>query len=645
MKVHYFIINFLRAIIGLSFLFLVSCQEEFRTNEEGDDCFVEFSFIQSPVETRAVVGEDGSGSFTDGDKIDLYTRSVSGAKHFLLTMQDGQWKPQIRRSQLGEGDVTLTGYYPATEPAQSPDEEYCHAVSDDQSTEESFTASDLLRGYTQLADGKTLVQMDFSHAMHRLRVNVQPQAGGSLPADLKVEVLSKRSGTVAGDGVATVDARADAEWITAHAMTEGWAAILFPQSTESYKLQDWIRLTTGEKSSTFRLPENINGKPFTRFETGQEVTVDLTLTIQGGEAGTYTLTFDSNGGTGEIPPRHLKPGEKTIMPDGAEYFTKPNGKFYAWNSSPEMEGIEEWVVGGTFTMPDHDMTVYAIWHLVDDNIGGACEEFKGQTKWLKGIEPPKESDWEQVLTWDHTDGLDGKTVPTRPGCGWYDVSQDIYDMCWAAGASDVLHYWMDRNQEYLDRYGYDGPRQYNYQSAGSEIFNEFLKYWDNWNGGYVQSGFYWYLVGSETKGGGYFKDVFDGKVKAENVIAVGDRKAVSRKAFTETLTKAFKEDMAIGLAMPSIGKIHQHIVWGAEYDDEGYIKAVYYVNPNDFRQHVGTENGHKIGLLYMEIVYLEDGGAYTEASVPGNYIPIQRIDVCGIGQDVWEEYFRTHPEK
>ena len=83
----------------------------------------------------------------------------------------------------------------------------------------------------------------------------------------------------------------------------------------------------------------------------------------------------------------------------------------------------------------------------------------------------------------------------------------------------------------------------------------------------------------------------------------------------------------------SAGKIHQHVVWGADYDDEGYVKGVYYVNPNDFSQHSGTADGEHIGLLYMEIVCLEDGGTYTESSVPGSYMPIQRIEVCTIGQD------------
>ena len=52
------------------------------------------------------------------------------------------------------------------------------------------------------------------------------------------------------------------------------------------------------------------------------------------------------------------------------------------------------------------------------------------------------------------------------------------------------------------------------------------------------------------------------------------------------------------------------------------------MNPNDFSQHSGTAGGEHIGLLYMEIGCLEDGGTYTESSVPGSYMPIQRIEVC-----------------
>lgn len=646
MQIHHFIVS--AAIAAFVTLVPTACSDDPSRDDgkNGGDPVVEFSFTESPF-TRAVIEEDGSGSFSEGDRIDLYAQSASGTVHHVLTMRNGEWTPALRRSQLGTGEAALTAYYPAAESAPEAGEDYRHAVRADQSGEEAFAVSDLLRSSAKLAAEQTSVEMNFTHAMHRLRVNVRPEEGGSLPEDLKVEVLSIPSGSIAEDGSAAVDASAQAVWIAAHAMTEGWAAILFPQPTEPYASKGWIRLSANGKSNTFDLPSEIEGRPFDRLEAGREVTVNLSLNEQGGEEdGYHTLYFDSNGGKGEIPPRRLKTGEITIMPDGAEFFTKANSKFYAWNSSPSKEGIVDWVVGQPFTMPDHDMTAYAVWHIVDDNVGGACEEFKGMTKWLKGIRAPQKSDWKQVITWDETEGLDGKTVPTRPGCGWYDVSQGIYNMCWAAGASDMLHYWMDRNQQYLDRYGYKGPRKYYYEYAGSDIFDVFLDHWDLDNGGYAQQGFYWFLVGSDmNEGGGYFKDVFENKVVADYMVPTGGREAVSRKALTEFITRAFKEDMAIGLDMPSVGKIHQYVVWGADYDEEGYIKGVYYVNPNDFRGHAGTVDGEHLGLLHMEIVYLEDGGAYTESSVPGSYMPIQRIEVCAIGQDVWEEYFRNHPEK
>ena len=646
MQIRHLIAN--AAIAALAALAPTACSDDPSTDEgrNGNDPVVEFSFTKSPF-TRASIAEDGSGSFSEGDRIDLYAQSSSGAVHHALTMQNGEWTPALRRSQLGTGEAALTAYYPAAESAPEAGEDYRHTVHVDQSGEEAFAASDLLCSSAKLATEQTSVEMNFSHAMHRLRVNVRPEEGGSLPEDLKVEVLSIPSGTIAGDGTATVDASAQAEWIAAHAMTEGWAAILFPQPTEPYASEGWIRLSARDKSSTFELPVKIEGRPFDHFEAGREVTVNLTLKDSGAEEdGYYTLSFDSNGGEGYIPPRRLKPGETTLMPDGAEYYTKENSEFFAWNSSPEKGGIYDWVVGGTFTMPDHDMTVYAVWHIVDDNVGGASEEFKSTTQWLKGITPPKESDWEQVIGWEMYDGLDGKSVPTRPGCGWYDVSQGIYDMCWAAGTSDILHYWMDRNQEYLERYGYDGPNEYDYQYAQSEIFDLYVERWGERYGARVQPAFSWFLLGNDMiSGGGYFKDVFEGKVEAETFRPTSGRDAVSRKAFTQAFTKAFKEDMAIGYVMPSVGILHQYIAWGAEYDDEGYIKGIYYVTTNDFRQNAGTVNGNHIGLIYMQVVYLEDGGTYSEASIPGNYIPITEVALCGIGQDVWEEYFRNHPEK
>lgn len=635
--------KFFMALTGL--LFMNACSDEM-AGGRGDDSFVEFSFVRSPVETRASVEEDGSGSFTDGDKIDLYSTSASGAKHFLLTMKDGQWKPQIPRSQLGEGDVTLTGYYPAKVPAQEVGKDYHHAVSIDQIKNEDFTASDLLRGSAQIAGGKTFVQMDFFHAMHRIRVNVEPQAGSSLPADLKVEVLSKRAGSISETGEAEVDASTDAEWITAHAAKEDWKAIIFPQSTEPYKSQGWIRLSTGGKSSMFELPEEIGGKPFTRFEAGKEVTVNLTLQVKG--EGTYTLSFDPNGGTGEIPPRYLKPGETTILPNGGDYYTRPNYKFFAWQSSPDREGVHDWVVGQKFTMPAHDTIMYAVWRVVDDNVGGACEEFKNTTQWVKGIKIPKKEDWLAVYGWEQTEGIDNKTVPNRPGQGWYDCDQFRYNMCWAAGTSDVLHWWLDRNKEYVERYGYTGPTGFDFERRISDIYYDcFIPNWDHDNGGYMQNGYFWFLVGNDTNnGGGYFKDVFEGRVEAEHMVVTGNREGMSRKYFNEYITKAFKNDMGIGLTMPFLNRVHQYVVWGAEYDENGYIKGVYYVNPNDSSgQNKTIETNEPLGLLYMDIVYLEDGGTYTSSSMEGYYIAIKRIDIVGVSQDVWEDYFRTHPDK
>lgn len=55
----------------------------------GNDLVVEFSSTKS-LFTRASIAEDGSGSFSEGDRIDLYAQSSSDAVHHVLAMRNGE---------------------------------------------------------------------------------------------------------------------------------------------------------------------------------------------------------------------------------------------------------------------------------------------------------------------------------------------------------------------------------------------------------------------------------------------------------------------------------------------------------------------------------------------------------------------------
>ncbi|MCH2533644.1 MAG: InlB B-repeat-containing protein [Bdellovibrionales bacterium] len=75
---------------------------------------------------------------------------------------------------------------------------------------------------------------------------------------------------------------------------------------------------------------------------------------------TYTLTFDSNTGTGAIPEsRTLKVGEKTTLPI-ASTLSKTGAGLTHWSESSDGSDTNL-TVGSSFTMPARNVTLYAKW--------------------------------------------------------------------------------------------------------------------------------------------------------------------------------------------------------------------------------------------------------------------------------------------
>ncbi len=82
-------------------------------------------------------------------------------------------------------------------------------------------------------------------------------------------------------------------------------------------------------------------------------------------ADTYTVTYDANGGTGNVPVDGSSPyevGESvTVLGNtGNPALTKQYHTFGGWNTQINGGGIA-YQVGGSFNMPDNNVTLYAIW--------------------------------------------------------------------------------------------------------------------------------------------------------------------------------------------------------------------------------------------------------------------------------------------
>ena len=106
--------------IGVLSLSFFSCSSEFQDNyQDKDDGYLDIVFFKE--ETRADFANDGSGSFTENDKIGLYIQGDKGLSYRELTYSGGQWVPRLKRNDFGEGPISLSAHYPATGEQQNPE--------------------------------------------------------------------------------------------------------------------------------------------------------------------------------------------------------------------------------------------------------------------------------------------------------------------------------------------------------------------------------------------------------------------------------------------------------------------------------------------------------------------------------------------
>jgi uncharacterized repeat protein (TIGR02543 family) len=88
-----------------------------------------------------------------------------------------------------------------------------------------------------------------------------------------------------------------------------------------------------------------------------EISDDITLYAQW-ESTTARVTFDPNGGSGEMEPTEpVKKGEKITLPKNE--FTKVKAVFVCWNTKKDGTGTD-YADGATITV-DKDITLYAKW--------------------------------------------------------------------------------------------------------------------------------------------------------------------------------------------------------------------------------------------------------------------------------------------
>ncbi|KAH0789146.1 repeat protein [Histomonas meleagridis] len=381
----------------------------------------------------------------------------------------------------------------------------------------------------------------------------------------------------------------------------------------------------------------------------------------------YSITFDPLGGAGNISPlyvdKQLHKNLEVYIPNFT--ITKPKAQFRGWSTiSGRLTQYSPYMPMPKNTI-NSDITLYGdyIEELIVD--GGNSEKYKGQTIWLKGITPPSnESNWVSLKKYPNC-----KTYPWKHGDDWWNVAKvEPYeggfdsDMCWAGHASNALHWFCDRNKKYIEKYFElfpDKPKpNISYTDIDkSGIFDDIKKHWIN-DGNQPVNGYNWFIRGLFEEGGGYFKDVFQDKVIID--VTEGSVSYVTRKEFNEFITNAFEKGIFVGWAV-DYGTIAPHAltIYGVKYDDDGWIRKVYFVDSNS--KGFPTSDGRFAGMWEGNIIYYDldipDTWNRDKEMYP-NKKPIAHMKYCFdkwdvvrmldsfyLGQDVWEEFLQKNQPK
>ena len=294
------------------------------------------------------------------------------------------------------------------------------------------------------------------------------------------------------------------------------------------------------------------------------------------------------------------------------------------------------------------------------SINNTDAEFRNKTHWVSGLKeiPDITTDaWKYLV---QNEEYEQKQLPWNAKYGWYDCnkrnpSTAIYgdqNLCWAASASNMIHWWLDQNKEYVDKYCQQThvqiPMKYN-SHVDSEVFQAFKDNFED-KGSHIQEGLNWFFLGNYTVNpnsarpnrpgtGGYFKKVFGSNAKMVEYVPVYDMKSLNG-----ALKKAFMNHKAIGfhIEMPGFNSAHALTMWGASFDENVNASSVYYTENNDVPD---NWNDLGVGLISAKVGKYEGTNpslrerACLMNSQGKTVILINGLILLDLNKNGWKKYF------
>lgn len=272
--------------------------------------------------------------------------------------------------------------------------------------------------------------------------------------------------------------------------------------------------------------------------------------------------------------------------------------------------------------------------------------------WVEGVQPSDQWEYEAPVY----------RMPWRQNCGWFDCNKlDARDTspmgdgktCWEASSSNLMHWWLNANRSYVERYleykrrlnpEFSIPSAYP-DSKHSEIYQGFKNRFGN-KSGYIVSGVNWFLSGicnwvmypqnvPEQENAGFFFEVFG----RNSLVKQYGNGYMTKEEFNNAIKLAKKQGMAVGLDIFIQGGGHAINLWGAEFNEMGEVSTIYLVDNNDgnsgdwiYKAKIVYEQDASSGALftYMKWVYNED-----------LKIKIMDLVLLDRGTSYWESFFKN----
>lgn len=288
--------------------------------------------------------------------------------------------------------------------------------------------------------------------------------------------------------------------------------------------------------------------------------------------------------------------------------------------------------------------------------------------WAKGINAPvmgAGGDFKKEVTQGGLDTYVIYKAPFSSGDGWYDVNKtrsggniDIdKNLCFAAAASNMLHWWFDQNSENVDNYIEKNGDIIRAGRRLSELKNSFESQEDSKIFelykvlyGYNERGFYsdllmdLFINGYRPKlsgatniendnlipdnNGGFFYDVFKGEKLTDRTYGE------DYEYLSEKLKEVLGDGGLVGLSHKALSRNHIVTLWGAEYDLNGKLKAVYVSDSDD-------QDESDVGMKRYEVRNV--GGKAkisTNISDKSAGAAVGYLHILYLGSNRWNNYFK-----